>query len=84
MPKEFGGLGIPNLRRMNLALRVRCLWLSRVEASRPWKEFDIQVPQMVDLRSRDLLGGGRWCHHFLLAGPLVTGWATKGPSAAPL
>jgi hypothetical protein len=46
MPKEFG-LGIPNLQKMNLALRVRWLWLSQVEASRPWKEFDIQVPPMV-------------------------------------
>jgi hypothetical protein len=32
---------------MNIALRTRWLWLSRVEASRPWKEFDIQVPRMV-------------------------------------
>jgi hypothetical protein len=47
MPKEFGGLGIPNLQKMNLALWVRWLWLSRVEASRPWKEFDTQVPPMV-------------------------------------
>jgi hypothetical protein len=47
MPKELKGLGIINLRKMNLALRVRWLWLSRVEASRPWKEFEIQVPPMV-------------------------------------
>jgi hypothetical protein len=47
MPKELGGLGIINLRRMNLALRTRWLSLSRVEASRPWKEFDIRVPAMV-------------------------------------
>jgi hypothetical protein len=47
MPKELGGLGIINLRKMNIALRMRWLWLSRVEASRPWKEFDIQVPPMV-------------------------------------
>jgi hypothetical protein len=47
MPKELGGLGIPNLRKMNLALRARWLWLSRVEAFRPWKEFDIQIPQKV-------------------------------------
>jgi hypothetical protein len=33
MSKEFGGLGIPNLPKMNLALRTRWLWLSRVEAS---------------------------------------------------
>jgi hypothetical protein len=47
MPKEFGGLGIPNLRKMNLALRVRWLWLSQVEASRLWKEIDTQVPRRV-------------------------------------
>jgi hypothetical protein len=47
MPKELGGLGIINLRMMNIALWARWLWLSRVEASRPWKEFDIQVPPMV-------------------------------------
>jgi hypothetical protein len=47
MPKEFGGLGIPNLRKMNLALWPRWLWLSRMEASRSWKEFEIQVPPMV-------------------------------------
>jgi hypothetical protein len=47
MPKELGELGIINLRKMNIALRARWLWLSRVEASRPWREFDIQVPPMV-------------------------------------
>jgi hypothetical protein len=47
MPKEFGGLGIRNLWKMNLALWARWLWLSRVEASRSWKEFEIQVPPMV-------------------------------------
>jgi hypothetical protein len=47
MPKELGGLGIINLQKMNIALRTRWLWLIRVEASRPWQEFDIQVPPMV-------------------------------------
>jgi hypothetical protein len=42
MHKELRGLGIINLQKMNLALRAGWLWLSRVEASRPWKEFDIQ------------------------------------------
>jgi hypothetical protein len=45
--KRARWLGIINLRRMNLALRARWLWLSRVEASRPGKEFYIQVPPMV-------------------------------------
>jgi hypothetical protein len=47
MPKELGRLGIINLRKMNLTLRAHWLWLSQVGASRPWKEFDIQVPPMV-------------------------------------
>jgi hypothetical protein len=47
MPTELGGLGIINLWKMNLALKVRWLWLSRVEASRPWKEFEIHMPPMV-------------------------------------
>jgi hypothetical protein len=47
MPKELGGLGIINLRKMNIALRACWLWLSRVEATWPWKEFDIQVPPRV-------------------------------------
>jgi hypothetical protein len=47
MPKGLGGLSIINLWKMNLALRTRWLWLSRVEASRSWKEFDIQVPPLV-------------------------------------
>jgi hypothetical protein len=47
MPEELGGLCILNLRKMNLVLRVRWLWLSRVKASQSWKEFDIQDPPMV-------------------------------------
>ncbi|KAM0899440.1 hypothetical protein ACQ4PT_021303 [Festuca glaucescens] len=46
-PKEWGGLGIPNLRMMNMALRARWLWLQRVDNTRPWSEFNIQVPSMV-------------------------------------
>jgi hypothetical protein len=45
-PKEWGGLGIPNIRMMNLALRTRWLWLQRTEDSKPWKELNIQVPKM--------------------------------------
>jgi hypothetical protein len=45
-PKKWGGLGIPNLRMMNVALRTRWLWLQRVDESKPWKELNIQVPQL--------------------------------------
>lgn len=37
MPREQGGLGIPNLQLMNHALRARWLWLRRVDTSKPWK-----------------------------------------------
>ena len=47
MPKQLGGLGILNLRLMNHALRARWLWLSRTDSSKPWSEFDIQVPRVV-------------------------------------
>jgi hypothetical protein len=47
MPKELGRLGIIILRKMNIALKTRWLWLSRVEASRSWREFGIQVPPIV-------------------------------------
>lgn len=40
-PKELGGLGIPNLGYLNAALRVRWLWLDKVDDSKPWKEFAV-------------------------------------------
>jgi hypothetical protein len=45
-PKEWGGLGVPNLKMMNLAMKTRWLWLQRVGDSKPWKELNIQVPKM--------------------------------------
>jgi hypothetical protein len=60
MPKELGGLGIPNLRLMNMALGKRWLWLKPVDDSKPWKEFDIQVPalaqQIFDAATSSILG----------------------------
>jgi hypothetical protein len=62
MPNELKGLGIINLRKMNLALRVCWVWLSRVEASQPWKEFEIQLPPMVmkffEAATSSVLGDG--------------------------
>uniref|UniRef100_A0A8R7V414 Reverse transcriptase zinc-binding domain-containing protein n=1 Tax=Triticum urartu TaxID=4572 RepID=A0A8R7V414_TRIUA len=42
-PKEYGGLGILNLRLLNTALRARWPWLMRTEHDRPWSEFNLQV-----------------------------------------
>jgi hypothetical protein len=38
-PKEFGGLGIPNLQMMGMALRMRWLWFARTDPQRTWSGF---------------------------------------------
>jgi hypothetical protein len=45
-PKLLGGLGIPNLRLLNLALRCRWAWLQKVDPSKAWAEFNIQLPSL--------------------------------------
>jgi hypothetical protein len=42
-PKEFGGLGISNLQKMSWALRLRWLWLKKIEPGEPWASFKINV-----------------------------------------
>ena len=42
-PKEYGGLGVPNLRLLNTSLRARWSWLARTDTTRPWAEFNLQV-----------------------------------------
>ncbi|KAM0894059.1 hypothetical protein ACQ4PT_024726 [Festuca glaucescens] len=42
-PKDLGGLGIPNLRLLNLSLRCRWAWLQKVDPSKAWAEFNIQL-----------------------------------------
>ena len=44
-PKEVRGLGIPNLKLWNIALRCRWPWLLRTEPNKPWTELNIQVPK---------------------------------------
>lgn len=44
--REVGGLGIPNLKLLNLALQARWGWLSRTDPTRPWAEFNIQISQL--------------------------------------
>ncbi|KAM0925431.1 hypothetical protein ACQ4PT_004228 [Festuca glaucescens] len=45
-PNDLGGLGLPNLHLMNLALRFRWAWLQRVDPSKAWVEFDVRVPHL--------------------------------------
>nr|BAJ96734.1 predicted protein [Hordeum vulgare subsp. vulgare] len=41
-PIEYGGLGVRDLERTGLALRLRWLWLSRTDTSRAWHGLDMQ------------------------------------------
>ncbi|KAM0855047.1 hypothetical protein ACQ4PT_050004 [Festuca glaucescens] len=45
-PKRCGGLGIPNLRLLNVALRCRWAWLQRTDPAKAWAEFDLKVPPL--------------------------------------
>jgi mannosylglycoprotein endo-beta-mannosidase len=45
-PKVLGGLGLPNLRLLNLALRSRWAWLQRVDSTKAWAEFNLQIPHL--------------------------------------
>lgn len=39
-PIEFGGLGVRDLERARLALRLRWLWFSRTDPERAWQGLD--------------------------------------------
>lgn len=44
-PKWDAGLGIINLRWLNISMQERWPWLQRTNGSRPWSEFEIEVPR---------------------------------------
>lgn len=62
-PKEFGGLGILNLRLMNWALRLRWLWLEKTDTGRPWASFKINahpsVKAFFSVAISSVVGNGR-------------------------
>lgn len=41
-PLSLGGLGVHDLERTSLALRVRWLWFSRTDSRRAWSGLDLQ------------------------------------------
>jgi hypothetical protein len=42
-PLQYGGLCISNLQMMSLSLRVRWLWLEKIDAPRPWAALPLPV-----------------------------------------
>ncbi|GJM91592.1 hypothetical protein PR202_ga07979 [Eleusine coracana subsp. coracana] len=47
-PKELGGLGVADLKRLGCALQVRWLWLKRTEPDKPWTSFALQMNSWVE------------------------------------
>jgi hypothetical protein len=41
-PKELGGVCISNIQNLYWALRVRWLWLRKIESDKPWFSFPVQ------------------------------------------
>lgn len=62
-PKWAGGLGIPDLRWLNVSLQSCWPWLQRVDSERSWKEFNISVPNealaLFHSASRSTVGNGQ-------------------------
>jgi hypothetical protein len=78
-PKCLGRLGFHNLQLFNMALRMKWLWLSRTDASRPWHGLNVDIRRPRRLFSRRLwsspLARERW-----LAFGRILGSAAVRPS----
>jgi hypothetical protein len=62
-PKKFGGLCIPNLQMMGMALRMRWLWFARTDPERTWFHFkfgnEAQVESFFKASVSVAVGDGR-------------------------
>ncbi|KAM0853896.1 hypothetical protein ACQ4PT_050778 [Festuca glaucescens] len=62
-PKEFGGLGVKDLRLQGLTLRVRWHWLRRTDPERPWQGLpglnDLEAAGVFQSLARFSVGDGR-------------------------
>lgn len=49
-PTDLGGLGVPNLQIMGYALKLRWLWLKRIDANKPWSRLPNEIePQITSM-----------------------------------
>ncbi|XP_024315682.1 uncharacterized protein LOC112271026 [Brachypodium distachyon] len=80
--REIVGLGIPNLKLLNLALRTRWGWLCRADPTRPWAEFNIQIPEharaLCEAAIEVARGNGEALHFW------YDPWLSEGSSLADL
>ena len=54
-PKQLGGLGIIDLHKHGIALRLRWEWLRRTDPSRPWQGLNLTADKQVTLAIRSLV-----------------------------
>ena len=72
-PKRLGGLGLKNLRLLNLTLRMRWRWLELTDDERPWQGLKFSIPregEKLSLTALDCtVGNGRrlrfWQHPWM-------------------
>jgi hypothetical protein len=61
-PRKLGGLGIHDMEVMGWALSMRWLWLKKIQPTRPWAAFEVQVhPKavaMFDFSVQAVVGDG--------------------------
>lgn len=74
-PKTVGGLGIQDLRRASVALRLRWLWFKRTDDRRPWKCLANTLEKSSTLKKSlpDFHQGaiGQWEHRTFLGGSMA-------------
>jgi hypothetical protein len=56
-PKLLGGLGLKNLKLLNLALRMRWEWLELADEDKPWAGLEFDIPD----EAKDLFAAATRC-----------------------
>jgi hypothetical protein len=77
-PKEHGGLGIPDLRPLGFALRLRWEWLRRTDSASAWALLPLRTERCVQamfqasvtVRLGDGASGRFWIDSWLPDGPI--------------
>jgi hypothetical protein len=61
-PKELGGLGLFDIRKLSWALRARWPWLQMTEPDKPWTQFQVhvckEVHSLIDMAVVTKVGDG--------------------------
>jgi hypothetical protein len=74
-PMHMGGLGVLDLRLMGIALRVRWMWLQRIDSIRPWSVMLLETNPWMQafFRASTIFVLGDGSSFFFWTGPWVQG-----------